>query len=1304
MTAVTACAYVIEWGSAWTLTRQAIEGLAGGADINATSEFTAPSLPGAVTAAKSALFASTVAAGAAATQSYVGMAVALGDGVTVGTSPSTAAVGVWSSTPEAYEALIEVLSHPDLAVDQVFQATSAGTTATLTVDAPVTSEHYGTYGGATYTCGRRMSLAHTACSLNADSIAAAVVQARHTGPTTQTWLRDRADSASIAGWFQTIDFGGIYADVEAIQVSSDPADLSVPVGYLIMQDPHWEGAANVVSATSEGGAVFGVVEPETTNTGLSYAYQEGTPSGTTALTLRAQGGAPLGGGGSGGYIYRLASETTAADWKAQSSWLVLNRYKPVTTTDKLYGHALVYSSVYQRVIVLWITSATQVSYAYQSAGASLSSWTTGTITVSDAYVADEVQGLGACELPDGTILLLVRTAPSSIDNFDAYITSDGGTTWSRCVRSLASREANAFFGGNITDLEVASSGDYVRAVGIDESGTIATVISGTLRSAVSPDRGRSWASLGSFTIPSHQTSGNVFHGTYPFGIVGLGDIAGTFILAQMKSAIAMNAITFRIASGSEAWTTYSNLELDVSGYGTNLIIKGLWWCRAPDSLFLYIWYEDDNGSDVICYRVSLDGVEDANNWVALGVITGFSGALLYGPYRPRATWAGSRMVWSAGIQDPDTAGGGDPLIAGHWVGETAGWDTSPLVPSFLTPSKAAWLSPVVEPDLIAYQYAACFGDPSTDANTPYVEQTITTGVVTWAVDKITYSGTAATDYARHSLTEGAPSVAWGSGTPFVFQVRGAVTANRSTSAEDTGFRVMAPTTTGVLTTGYDVTFRWYATKAVLYDNVATAELLNVSTTDLASESEVRLTVDGNQVYVKWRKSSSAPLGAWTEYGPYEMTSGSITGQLFRVGVIAAAGSAGTSTMTVNEWLIGNSTDLGQGDLTKPDDLFGAPMTTEPMLVAGGAHVGWAGGATSYGDTYSATLLYQYGSQNLGLDSPSYFWESSDLTSNSIVIQADADSGTGGRWQVEALVLVGTVDRTCTLEFSDSDAWTSPAVSVDLDATLWDDLTVIGVDGCLVQLEAASGEVFIPNRGELLGTYIRFTIAGTATGKTYAVRADQFSQDGWLAVDQGADLSTAGVTVGAKAVLFADRMVYLGADRHQYRYMRLTFPDLSSVSGSLGTATGTHRLGGLVPGHYLELNRNTGPLEVSYDDEEAPLISSTRSRSGVEHLVKDGEPARTLTLTVSYADQDNPTGTRGDTGRAIRDLLRVAHAGYTRPVALVTDSTWRSRGTVVYGHLNRAGATLEQDVPYQAGDGSGRFPYTGRLVLKLDEVT
>ena len=1298
LVAVQVCTYVVQWGSAWDVQRVALNSNLSDSGVDATAGYATVNLPRAVDVSKSMVFFGGLSDTATTSKSGFAYSVMLGDGVTE--SGTKLAVARWVSS-SLTEGVAYVLSHDDLVHEADFVTSSSSSSGTATVATPLRGEHAGTLSSVVYTAGRRAVLPYFAnSSTSTTNMAVGVVQARPTAYTTATWNRDRSDSISVAGWLHTLDLGGVTAPTSAIQVESDFDALDLPESYLIMQDPHWEGAANITSVTSEGGAVFGLVEADTTNKGAAYAYQEGTPTGTTDLTLRTQGG---GVDWLGGYLYRLATETTTADWKAQNAWVIAHRPVPATTADKLYAHALAYSTVYDRAIIANLYSATQINVYYGTAGASLASWSTTTITVEDADVSGTGRGIAMCEAPDGRLLLIVQVLRAAIMDADLYESADGGSTWSLSLRNVGQRDPRGLGYTGVSDHVMAASGDYVRFASI--AALAAGDISESAYQYGSQDRGRSWKSLETLTFYSWATAGNVFHGTMPYDMVGLGDVAGTFVMAHLKGASDRDKVTIRITQGLDTWTTYSALELDLSAYATSTVIKGLWFCRAPDALFLYVWYEGTDDSDIACWRIDPAGVEDPASWVELSSITGFKGALYYGMYRPRAVWAGSRMLWSAGLMDLATAGGADPLVNGHWTLELGQWDPKPLSPSVQDSGRTFWYSDYA--DLIAYQWFGGLGDATADPLTPYTATKIT-GSITWAVDGNTYTTGTSTGIARHNLTVTDGST-WGLGSMddrgYVFNVRLQVTSSRSTSAEDTGFRIMAPTVPGAPTTGYDLTARLTPTNAVLYDNITGSALVTVSTTDFASECEARATISGSSAWLAWRKKSNAPLGAWTEYGPYTMTSGSITAQLFRVGVIGNPATAGTSTVIVREWSISGGSDLGQrGDLSRPNGMFGTLMTKEPILVSGGAWIGWGGGGAPTGDTFTATVEATNGTPMLGIISPSYYWESTDLTENALVFDAGATSSTGARWQMDALLLVGTVDRTCTLEFSDTGTWTAPAASVELDATLWDDLTVVAVDGAAVQLQAPTGEVFSPSKGEMLGsTYVRFTLAGTASGKTYAVKADQFSDDGWIVVDDGADLATAGVTVGAKACLFADRMTFLGLSRYRYRYYRLVFPNVSGVSGSLGTATGTHRLGALVPGHYLEMSRKDGPLQVEYTDAEEPLSTTSRAKSGIENTVQDGPTTRSISMTVQAARPEEPSTTKGDGARMIRDMLRVAHVGYTMPVGLVKDVSWRSRENVVYGLLNREGAVVERSIPYKPEDGQARFYTADEMKLRLDEL-
>lgn len=1299
LVAVQVCTYVVQWGSAWDVQRVALNSNLSGSAVDATTEYATVNLPRAVTASKSMVFFGGLSDTATAGKAGFAYSVMLGDGVTEG--GTQLAVGRWVSS-SLTEGVAYVLSHDDLVHEADFVTSSTSSSGTATVASPVRGEHAGTLSSVVYTAGRRLVLPHFAnSSTSTTNMTVGMIQARPTAYTTATWNRDRSDSINVAGWLHTLDLGAITAPTEAIQVESDFDSLDLPVGYFVFQDPHWEGAGNITSVTSEGGAVFGLVEADTTNRGAAYAYQEGEPTGTTDLTLRTQGGAP---GGAGGWLYRLGTETTAADWKGMNGLTVLTRSRSVTTSVSLDAHALVYSRSYDRVIVAWISDASTVAIRHRPAGTPLATSSSTTFTVTNADATGPATGMDMCELPDDALLCCIQTATTQARDMDLYRSSDGGLTWSMFLKGVQRRiPGSVGYSGNQGQHTMRSSADYVRIV---YEQTTAGTGNTTLYDLVSADRGASWKTVGTLTAYTFTGIDAGHVGSSAWDIVGLGDVAGTFLFTR-ASGVSGTTVQVHMAAGTEAFERIAALDFDISGYATSARIKGLWWCRIPDHVLLFCWIEGSDASEIIVRKATLADVTSSASWTTLGRITGFSGVLNYGPHKPRAVWAGNQVVISAGLHDPTVAVGADPVVNGHWSFTIGGWDTKPLGQSLLDPGSEWYFGDAAYSRLIEYQWSSCLNRPTADGLTPWTFTGAAT--VAWTSDAVNITTSTIAVSGRYNLivTPGSDSDAWGVADTrgFVFDTRMKVTSQRSTTLEDVGIRIMAPTTSGTLTTGYDVTIRTCTTQVEVYDNNTASALATISTTDFASEVEVRVTISGTSIWLAWRKVSSGQLAAWTEYGSYTLTVGmAIAGQVYRVGIIDGPAAAGTSTVDVYEVKISRRSDLGQqGTVTKPDDLFGALMTQEPVLTAGGAWVGWGGGGAPTGDTFTATVEATNGIPNLGIDSPSYYWESLDLSQNALVFDASTASASGARWQMDALALIGTVDRTCTLEFSDTATWTTPAASVELDATLWDDLTVVAVDGAAVQLEAPTGEVFLPSRGELLGAvYVRFTTAGTASGKTYLIKADQFSDDGWVVVDDGVDLATAGVTVGAKACLFADRMVFLGLSRYRYRYFRLVFPDVSSVSGSLGTATGTHRLGALVPGHHLELNRQTGGLRVEYTDTEEPLTTTSRAKSGIENIVQDGPATRSIGMSVQAANPAEPSGPSGDVARMIRDILRVAHSSYTRPVGLVMDVSWRSRANVLFGTLNLDGTTIDQGVSYKPEDGSKRFHTVGDIKLRLDE--
>lgn len=1281
--AVNVVCYAVEWGSEWTVQRIDASASAGGTDVNATAEYQTFLLDTAVKPTQSWVWASVTAEDDETFHSFLSASVALGDGVAFGTEENRVAIGLWAA--DAFLASVYVLTHPSLTTGWSFQPTGTLGSVNLVVASPLRGEQYNkvTYD---YTVGFRMGVAYTAISDGAlTNIAAAALYPRHTAPTTLNLARDRTEG-NWAGWAQSVDFGSLFLSTSAIQI--DDSSYPSPQAYLILQDPQWDGSANVVSATSQGGRQAGPVDPDNTNGGVVVGFQDGTPNADTEFDYHLFAGAV---GGSGGWLYRLATETTAADWKAINALTTLWRQNSWTSigdppTQQLHAQDIAYSAAYQRLVGAWIHTDGTVRIERQDAGDIFGSWTSGTIGMA-GFGADtgKETGVGICELVDGTMLCVYQQEDSATGflNISAFNSTDGGSTWNVVQQRILTRTSAGSMGSSGGQYLVRSSGDWVRVVWNSSNVGATGIASAVQKTIVSPDRGASWSYLSTFTTyPWKSPFG--YAGSAPSAMCGVGDASGTFLLAYLGS-IGSSTVKIAVAARDDDWENVAALDFDCSSYATTARVKGLCLVRDPDRIWLFVWVEGTDKSEIIA-RVCTDPTDPENsaNWKTLGQISGLGGVMRYGPHCWRGVWAGNRLVLSAGLQDPDVAATADPAVAGHWMVQSGAWDVRPWDYTNLDPIYNDYL--VDGARLVEYQWLPCTGDPAgggadSDGLTPWTKTTAGVTTTTWSKNRVRLTTTDATGVCRYNLPLSVPSAnnRWGGGyRGFCWHV-GVKSVNSrvaTTAGEDTGIRVQALDSTGAA--GYDFTLRISPTAVTLYDNFGAAAKVTQATTDFAEDTEVRIAIKGSAVGFAWRKKSAGPLAAWTVLGDYTMANAALAAQEFRMGILAAPG-AGTSTIELFDFAVSYQTDAGQRtDVVKPTNLMGTKLNRGPILVKNGVRVRWGGSGAYQGDGFTGKIEFTRGVRNFDLDSPRYFWESTDLAENAIVYVSDSRSS-GPRWHIDAWMLVGTVDRTARLQFSNTNsaaAWLAPAVDVELSADLYTDLTVVAIDGSSLQLQAPSGTTFAPRRGEVQQYYLRFVAAGAATGVTVRIRNDVHTST-WWHIDDGLDLATLGIPIGAKAVVYGDRMLYLGASFVRYQYARVVFPDLSAVAGSRGTYTGTHRLGGLVPGFK---QRFTVPLEWSFVDNEQPNITELRTKGGASWHYEEGPPQRVV--------EGRCVGDVDEFRRSLRDMLAKVHGFSVRPIGLLLDSGNVTPDTLLYGRIS-SGSQMDEAAWYKDTNGIWR---------------
>ncbi len=1051
--------------------------------------------------------------------------------------------------------------------------------------------------------------------------------------------------------------------------------MPTPTAYLLFQDPHWHGADSLVSVTSEGGKSVGPVVPDEDNQGTIVGEQSGTTTLPVPLEYHLQGG---GFDGAGGWLARAQGEGSSG-WRAVNALVALWRNWAWTTSEPLYAQDVCGSTYFNRLVGAWVDSTGAVRIEIQDADEPFGSWTHQTIAMSgESADTSKEGGIGICELADGSLLCCYQQQDSTTGflNINAFLSQDGGDTWTLVQRRILTRLGNVL-GSSGGQYLVRASGDWIRLVfnssSVDGTG-IATAVQKTL---VSADRGASWKLLSNLTTyPWKSLTG--FAGSAPTALVGLGDVSGTFLLAYLGS-LGGTTVKFAIAQRDQDWSYQSALDFDCSGYASSPKIKGLASVRETDRLWVFVWVEGSDKSEIIT-RICTDLSDplNASNWRTLGQITGLGGVLRYGPQTFRAAWTGCRMVLSGGVQDPDVAATADPVVDGHWMVQAGAWEKKPWDYSLLDASHHDYTLDSNAARIIHYGWAPCVGSMAGDAThsdglTPWTRVTNAVYTATWYPDRQYLATTDTTAYVYYTLNLGTPSALdrWAStgiprGIALHFGVKVIQCRAAAGAAEDCGIKVTAMDGGGV--NGYTMTLRIWPTRVVFYDDTGASSKVSVTTTQFAGRTEVRVWGRGSSWGFSLREASTNDV--WTDYGPYTMTSGAVPAQGVRWGILANAGSSGTSEMEIYDFAISYQTDAGQrSDVDKPDELVGTKLNRRPMLAKDGLWVRWGGSGAYSGDLYTGSLYYSRGRQNLSIDSPRSYWESSDLASQELVFYA----GSNRIWQMDSLLLVGTVDRTCTLEFHTSNTWTSPSFSVSLSADLHTGLTVSAVAGGVVTLAAASG-TWPPRRGSLIGCYLRFT-SGTLSGQTFQIASDT-RRSGALVVDGGFDLSGLGAAIGDGVVIFGDRMVWTTGAPKEYAYFRLVFPNLSAVTR--GTVPGTHRIGAMVPGFHQQF---TVPLEWSFRDNEQPNLTKLRTRGGASWEYEEGPAQRTIDARL--------VGDESDFRKTLRDLLREVQQYSKRPVGLILDGDHDPhRDVTLYGRVS-SGSQLNEAAWYQDDDGVWR---------------
>lgn len=1038
-----------------------------------------------------------------------------------------------------------------------------------------------------------------------------------------------------------------------------------PVQGLVIRD-RWMDDCTLY-ASQEGGAVVGPVVPASGNQGSIYGFAEGTPAGADEWGPGPVQGIDIdvvtGGGinGVAGFARKLTGQADAAYAGLNALTAFFHSHSP-GPLSKWYAGTIAYSSKYGRLIAAQVRSATTIYLHWISRNKAMQdedNWTTISVTVANADSGATSKldtGLAICEVSDGGLLMFVPTRSGDAADLDVYRSEDGGDTWVRVHRALLSSLWDRPFSSEAPQARggwrVAVSGDYIRLISLENKQAMDSGSSNTneIMTLVSPDRGASWTMyLHAETVKLEPLAGRSGGDSGPTdwitSICGVGDQSGTFLMIAQHQKV----LQVYIASGTDDWVHYSDLDIDFSASSGEDLLENpyaAWLVRDPDRIWL-ISISEGVIARLHAYVIDPSDVTDPNSWESWGRIAEFGSMPDYVPVNTVGLWAGECIVLYGAICDPTEKGeGSDGLQDGCALMVAGQWERGPWCQTNNTDRQGNnWL--IADHNAVTNAYFPWMGDP--------------TSIAGWA-----YTGTAAKAQSANYVQISAPPGQLGFLTNssaggvqvglrwaehFWTQVTLDGSGKDPITDEHMGIR-LAP---GHSNSCPDLTIRTGLTSFAVYDNHTDQVRFDGTYTEGAKiEWRVGIDSDGH-VEIRWRElgGGTASDGPWRTTRVIAFKNAPNTGTPpMSVGVLTADSSGKGSIFRFGEWIEKHGDLMGQMPyaLDLPDDLMGAPMTRGGIHVANGITIKWGGSGAFQSDNYQALVDHSRGVENLLLDSPRLMLESVDAEAMSVVLGAGRSTTlTFARWEVDIVMLVGTVDRGCTLQFSDTDspaAWASPAESVSLSADLYDDLSIIGQDGSCLRLSSASG--VLPDVGEGPGLFIRIT-SGTNAGHTHQILQDPQGRDGWYQLEGEASAMVYGQ--GASAVIFGDRMVWRGSSILRYRYMRIVFPDVSSVNDVInasgarrgGTATGTHRLGSLVVGTWVPFDV---PLDWTFTDNSQPNVTEGRTKGGITWAHTEGPPQRTITGRV--------VGDVDEFRRRLRRLLDKHHGFSRAPCGLILD--------------------------------------------------
>ena len=198
-----------------------------------------------------------------------------------------------------------------------------------------------------------------------------------------------------------------------------------PLSYIIF--PEEQKRAQIESVTSEASPYPGRTVPSSGNFGRMLPLQSGSlTSSAEEIRLQVKAAGAVGGSE---YVWRRLNDAADTFRGGLDPRYWTGYHSPFTSSVGSDNCACVFHKASNRIIVYNCNDATdQVNIKYKAPSDRYDLWATTSYSLAGRSVSTGQHNMAALELPDGRIMLIVRTFDASgspTQDFDVYHSDDG---------------------------------------------------------------------------------------------------------------------------------------------------------------------------------------------------------------------------------------------------------------------------------------------------------------------------------------------------------------------------------------------------------------------------------------------------------------------------------------------------------------------------------------------------------------------------------------------------------------------------------------------------------------------------------------------------------------------------------------------------------------------------------------------------------------------------------------------------------------------------------------------------------------